>query len=279
MFVWVCVCVRIERMHDHEGKVTSLSRLSAQVQPCHTEQATTRHDEKTRSWSWSWGSSSSSTHPVCSALVLLAYPVRTFARQHKCQTTQFLCVKFHGVGFPSSPWLASSLISSRLAWHRISSWLCACLACLPACILEFSLHLSPSHSVCLPPGHANKIAENPQPTKVLTNAFGLRWRRWHLSRFVRDSEAICARFAPKLIKRVESQFCSRRGVRQVSMEIKQKGLPNAISYLGAWQANLTEAAVAFELSNSRRMMSHWLESEPGNLSHYINSSSNNRKRV
>lgn len=194
----------------------------------------------------------------------------------------------HSVPLCEVPWgwlsflaltcLVSHLISPCLASHLIVA---VRLSRLSACLYPwvFSLSLSPSHSVCLPPGHANKIAENPQPTKVLTNAFGLRWRRWHLSRFVRDSEAICARFAPKLIKRVESQFCSRRGVRQVSMEIKQKGLPNAISYLGAWQANLTEAAVAFELSNSRRMMSHWLESEPGNLSHYINSSSNNRKRV
>lgn len=150
--------------------------------------------------------------------------------------------------------------SSRLASHLM----CACLACLPACILESSLPLSlPSHSVCLPSGHANKIAENPQPTKVLTNAFGLRWRRWHLSRFVRDSEAICARFA-RLSKLSASKVSFVQGgegeAGQVSTEIKQKGLPNAISYLGAWQANLTEAAaaaaVAFELSNSRRMMSH-----------------------
>lgn len=137
------------------------------------------------------------------------------------------------------------------------------LVCLLVSLSLLCLFPSPSHFVCLPSGHANKIAENPQPTKVLTNAFGLRWRRWHLSRFVRDSEAICARFA-RLSKLSASKVSFVQGgvgeAGQVSTEIKQKGLPNAISYLGAWQANLTEAAaaaaVAFELSNSRRMMSH-----------------------
>lgn len=150
------------------------------------------------------------------------------------------------------------LLVAHLALPRIS-----CAPVSLVCLLVSLSLLSPSHFVCLPSGHANKIAENPQPTKVLTNAFGLRWRRWHLSRFVRDSEAICARFA-RLSKLSASKVSFVQGVvgeaGQVSTEIKQKGLPNAISYLGAWQANLTEAAavaaVAFELSNSRRMMSH-----------------------
>lgn len=79
---------------------------------------------------------------------------------------------------------------------------------------------------------------------------------------MRDSEAICVRFArlSKLSASKVSFVQGGEGAGQVSTEIKQKGLPNAISYLGAWQANLTEAAavaaVAFELSNSRRMMSH-----------------------
>lgn len=158
--------------------------------------------------------------------------------------------------------LALTCLVSHLALPRIS---CApvSLVCLLVSLSLLCLSPSPSHSVCLPSGHANKIAENPQPTKVLTNAFGLRWRRWHLSRFVRDSEAICARFA-RLSKLSASKVSFVQGgvgeAGQVSTEIKQKGLPNAISYLGAWQANLTEAAaaaaVAFELSNSRRMMSH-----------------------
>lgn len=161
---------------------------------------------------------------------------------------------------PDLPRRSSRLASSRMASHG------GCAPVSLVCLLVSLSLLSPSpsspQSVCLPSGHANKIAENPQPTKVLTNAFGLRWRRWHLSRFVRDSEAICARFArlSKLSASKVSFVQGGEGAGQVSTEIKQKGLPNAISYLGAWQANITEAAavaaVAFELSNSRRMMSH-----------------------
>lgn len=235
-------------MHDHAGKVTSLSRLSAQVQPCHN--TTRREDEKLKL------RQQQHQQQLNSSCLFRSRPAR-LSCAHVRASAQ---MSNHSVPVCEVPrgwlaFLALTCLVAHLALPRIS-----CAPVSLVCLLVSLSLLSPSHFVCLPSGHANKIAENPQPTKVLTNAFGLRW---HLSRFVRDSEAICARFA-RLSKLSASKVSFVQGgvgeAGQVSTEIKQKGLPNAISYLGAWQANLTEAAavaaVAFELSNSRRMMSH-----------------------
>lgn len=132
-------------MHDHAGKVTSLSRLSAQVQPCHTEQATTRReDEKLKL------RQQQHQQQLNSSCLFRSRPAR-LSCAHVRASAQ---MSNHSVPVCEVPrgwlaFLALTCLVAHLASHGISWWLCACLACLPACILESSLSLPLSLSLCV----------------------------------------------------------------------------------------------------------------------------------